>query len=27
LKVPADVREALTALMSEYAMAIDEDRL
>jgi len=27
LNVPADVREALTALMAEYAMAIDEDRL
>jgi anthranilate 1,2-dioxygenase small subunit len=27
LKAPADVREALTALMAEYAMAIDEDRL
>ncbi|HEY1287702.1 MAG TPA: aromatic-ring-hydroxylating dioxygenase subunit beta [Burkholderiales bacterium] len=27
MKVPAEVREALTALMAEYAMAIDEDRL
>jgi anthranilate 1,2-dioxygenase small subunit len=27
LKVPADVREALTALMAEYAMAIDDNRL
>jgi anthranilate 1,2-dioxygenase small subunit len=27
LKVPPEVREALTALMAEYAMAIDEDRL
>jgi len=27
LKVPPEIREALTALMAEYAMAIDEDRL
>jgi anthranilate 1,2-dioxygenase small subunit len=27
LKVPPEVREALTVLMAEYAMAIDEDRL
>jgi anthranilate 1,2-dioxygenase small subunit len=27
LKVPPDVRELLTALMAEYAMAIDENRL
>jgi anthranilate 1,2-dioxygenase small subunit len=27
LKVPPEVREALTALMAEYAMLIDENRL
>jgi anthranilate 1,2-dioxygenase small subunit len=27
LKVPADIREALTGLMAEYAMAIDDNRL
>ena len=27
MKVPADIREALTALMAEYAMSIDENRL
>ena len=27
MKVPADIREALTALMAEYAMAIDDNRL
>jgi anthranilate 1,2-dioxygenase small subunit len=27
VKVPPEVREALTALMAEYAMAIDENRL
>ena len=27
MKVPSEIREALTALMAEYAMAIDEDRL
>jgi len=27
LKVPADIREALTTLMAEYAMAIDDNRL
>jgi anthranilate 1,2-dioxygenase small subunit len=27
LKVPPDIREALTALMAEYAMAIDDNRL
>jgi anthranilate 1,2-dioxygenase small subunit len=27
LKIPADIREALTALMAEYAMAIDDNRL
>jgi anthranilate 1,2-dioxygenase small subunit len=27
LKAPPEIREALTALMAEYAMAIDEDRL
>jgi anthranilate 1,2-dioxygenase small subunit len=27
LKVPLEVREALTALMAEYAMAIDDNRL
>jgi len=27
VKVPAEVREALTALMAEYGMAIDENRL
>ena len=27
MKVPAEIREALAALMAEYAMAIDEDRL
>ena len=27
MKVPPEIREALTALMAEYAMAIDEDRL
>ena len=27
MKVPEDIREALTALMAEYAMAIDDNRL
>ena len=27
MKIPPAVREALTALMAEYAMAIDENRL
>ena len=27
MKVPGEIREALTALMAEYAMAIDENRL
>jgi anthranilate 1,2-dioxygenase small subunit len=27
LKVPPEIREALTALMAEYAMAIDDNRL
>lgn len=27
MKVPGEVREALTALMADYAMAIDENRL
>ena len=27
MKVPPDVRKALTALMAEYAMAIDDNRL
>ena len=27
MKVPADIREALTALMAEYAMGIDDNRL
>ena len=27
MKVPFEVREAMTALMAEYGMAIDEDRL
>jgi anthranilate 1,2-dioxygenase small subunit len=27
LKIPPDIREALTALMAEYAMAIDDNRL